>query len=601
LLSKKSIKFLKTPFKEFKILRRIIVYTFIIALFAIPREAKSATPNYNYVAAAKKKFAQKKYDEAIKYYREHLKKSPRDYSAWNQIGASYYLTGLPRRGLKYLKFVERKTLEKSYNYYYQGLSYTAIDRPKKAKEYFAYAATRYTDEYGSRSTFEMGSIEYNLKKKDPARYWLSMYIQRYPTGVYRLQAQKMLASLVSGVWLKDIEGIAKPDMEKALFKYNKLSLSKDPHYWFVQAGSEWLQKSGKEPDSFGNVTSNKVEQYAGIANAGVGVGPVKQGNFTSFGGYTYKQNWYTNEDRLNTYYSDFTDIQYFPFRGDLLERTHQFYGDVRSTIADLIYWGVYAKLDFARIGSEIYPTPDSENQELNKVLKISDTSLIIPWIGFTPYLNHRSLFYLYLRKEINEDSIEHSNKSYDFGLEGSDPVISFGLSHTVEVPEYDAKVTGEFFQYEFIYNDYWLDYTRQGFMVSGEHEVVPRWYISGLAGMYTDVYLLPRLKNQSCSNVADLKKQGSGQTTGNGLKIPVSCDRTDNGTLIQAEVFWNWTQFTRISAKIQVVQNENSALKEFEESRQSIEFRYTTAFPSVTRVTRFVERFADSAFTKEPE
>src|SRR5690606_2057886 len=106
-------------------------------------------------ATARAKFQAQKYDEAIEYYRQHLRRSPRDYNAWNQIGAAYYHTGLPRRGLRYLKQVERKTAEKSYNYYYQGLCYTAIGYNKKAKEYFAYAASRFTDEYGSRSTYEM--------------------------------------------------------------------------------------------------------------------------------------------------------------------------------------------------------------------------------------------------------------------------------------------------------------------------------------------------------------------------------------------------------------------------------------------------------------
>jgi tetratricopeptide (TPR) repeat protein len=562
-------------------------------------EAQSA-PRYNYSAAARTKFTQKKYDEAIELYRKHLRQSPRDYNAWNQIGAAYYQTGLPRRGLKYLKFVERKTVEKSYNYYYQGLCYSAIGRRKKSLEYFAYSATRYTDEYGSRSTFEMGAVEYNLKHKDKARYWLTMYLHKYGRGVYRVQAQKLLNSLQAGIWLSDVEGIKKPDMEKALFKYNKLSLSPKPHYWFFQGGTKRIDKAGKEPNGpAGGISTNNSSQMAAIVNAGVGIGPVKQGVISAFGGYTYRQNWLTDQDRISTYTEDFLDIQYFPFRGDLLERKHQFYADFRRPINEKFFIGTYAKLQFARIGSEIYPSPESENEELKKVLKISDTTLLIPWIGVSVIPNNRSLFYLYLRKEINEDSPEHSNKSYEFGLSGEDPVISFGASHTLAIPQKKISLNLEVFQYEFIYNDYWLDYTRQGGMLTGEIEVVPRWFVSGFLGMYEDSYLLPRLKQGSCASSVKITNSDTAPTTSSNS--PVGCPRTDSGLMQQVSVYWNWTQFTRISGSLLIVQNDNSDLKEFEESKQVLEIRYTMAFPSVKRVSRFIDRFADSAFTKEAE
>lgn len=560
-------------------------------------QQRSPAARINYSAAARAKFTAKKYDEAIALYRKHLQSSPRDYNAWNQMGASYYQTGLPRRGLKYLKFVERKTVEKSYNYYYQGLCYTAIGRDSKAKEYFAYAATRFTDEYGSRSTFEMGTIEYKQKNRDRARYWLTTYMQRYPTGVYRGQAQKLLISLQQRRWLKDIDGIEKPDMEKALFKYNKLSLTEHPHYWFFQGGSEMIDRTGKEPTNKGDIRESTVQNIAGVVNAGIGAGPVKQGDMAVFGGYTYRQNWLTDADRIETYTSDPADIQYFPFRGDLLERRHQFYGDFRKQINPLFYWGVYGKMEFARIGSEIYPGPDDENPELKKVLKISDTTTIIPWVGMSMIPNQRTLAYLFLRKEINEDSPEHSNKSYEFGLKGDDPVFSLGVSHAMDFPKHKVESNVELFYYEFIFNDYWLDYTRTGLIVSAEHELMPRWYVGGLFGYYQDEYLLPRLKLGKCSATPDVKV---GETIAQ-TQTPVRCERSDSGYMVQGNVYWNWTQFTRLSGSFQIITNNNDELKEFETQKNIYQFQYTMAFPSVKRVSRFVDRFADNAFTKEAE
>ena len=102
--------------------------------------AFAADASVNYAALGRAKFTQKKYDEAIDLFRKHLRRAPKDYNVWNQLGAAYYHTGQPRKALRYLKHVEKTTTEKSYNYYYQGLCYLAADTPDKAKDFFTYAA-----------------------------------------------------------------------------------------------------------------------------------------------------------------------------------------------------------------------------------------------------------------------------------------------------------------------------------------------------------------------------------------------------------------------------------------------------------------------------
>ena len=82
------------------------------------------------------------------------------------------------------------------------------------------------------------------------------------------------------------------------------------------------------------------------------------------------------------------------------------------------------------------------------------------------------------------DSPDHSNKTYDLGLNGGQPVLSFGISHDMDFPEQDLAVGIEVFRYEFIYNDYWLDYKREGLFLSAEHEFIPRWFVNGLVGYY---------------------------------------------------------------------------------------------------------------------
>lgn len=551
----------------------------------------------NFAAQGRAKFTARKYDEAIDAYRKHLRRSPKDFNAWNQLGAAYYHTGQPRKALRYLKHVERKTTEKSYNYYYQGLCYIAAETPDRAKDYFNFAALRFNDEYAARSTFEMASIEYNAKNKPKAQYWLTLYMQRYPSGVYAAQAGRMVQSLREDKWLDDVEGTKKPDMEEALFKYNHLSLSPKPHYWFVQGGWQFSDHSGFEPAPGGGLKPRNFQNMAAVVNSGVGIGPVRQGDMTALGGYTYRQLWLTEQERISTYFEDPTDFDYFPLRGDLLERRHQFYGDFRRDIAKVVFYGVFARYEMARIGSSLFPSPD--NDELRKVLRISDTQLLIPWIGASFSDHMRTLFYLYLRKEINEDSPDHSNKTYELGLTGGTPIMSFGLSHEMDFPEDDLEVGIELFRYEFVYNDYWLDYKRDGLFLTAEHQIVPRWYVSGLIGYYKDTYVLPRIKLRSCGSEPPNYQSGASSET--GTATPTECFRTDTGLLFQAGVYWNWTQFQRFSATYQQVENKNPQQKEFDESKQTIQVSYTVAFPSVKRVTRFVDRYADTAFTKDAE
>ena len=567
--------------------------------------AAQGAPVASLAAAARAKFTAKKYDEAVDLYRRYLRKAPRDYNAWNQLGAAYFHTGQPKKALRYLKHVERKTIDKSYNYYYQGLCYDAAEEHDKAKEYFGFAAQRFQDEYGSRANFEMAAIEYKARNAKRAQFWLNLYLQRYPTGVYRAQVQRMLASFAQGKWLDDVEGIEKPDMEKALFKYNKLSLSDFPHYWYLQTGVEVEDVSGQQPASAqGGLQPRSSVDQSLLVNSGVGLGPWHDGPMSAFGGYTYRQRWITDSDRFSEWTEDYADFQYFPLRADLLERRHQFYGDFRRDFGKTFYAGFFLRWEFARIGSTFFPSPD--DSELRKVLKISDTMLFIPWIGASFVDNMRTLVYWYMRKEIDDDSPDYSNKTYELGLSGGGkPTISLGLSHEMEFPDIPLSVDIEAFRYEFIYNDYWLDYTRTGFIVSAEHELISRWFVDAALGYYSDSYILPRIKQNSCSGQTTLPGGVATPTptdTTDPTEPPVtSCPRDDTGLLYQIGVYWNYTQFQRIALDLQVVQNQNSTMKEFEESRQTIQATFTMAFPSVKRVLRFVDRYADTAFTKEVE
>ncbi len=540
--------------------------------------------------------AQKQYDEAIINFREHLRSYRDDFDSWNQLAAAYYHTGLPKRALRYLKSVARKTRLKSFNFFYQGLCYSALNSPRKARTYFQYASA-YKDPYGGRALFELGTIYYNKKKPIKSRHWLALYVQRYPNGPYHNLAVKLIRSIDERRFLPGVKGVEKPDMEKALFKYNKLSLFNEPHYWYAQIGSSYDFSQGFEVTDKGAPKEAQREKQSIIANTGIGFGPLRQGKSTILGGYTYKQNWFTNSERLDTYTEDFTDIEYQPFRPDLLERRHQIYGDFRRKLIEGLYLGLFGRIEFARAGSQFSLIQEDENLP-KKTVKISDTTLFIPWIGYSWTSNMRSLFYFYLRNEINDDSPDFSNKTYSF-LEGEDTIpISLGLSHSMSFPSEKLEINLELFRYDFIYNDFFQDYSRYGGLIAAEYHLIAGIYLQALGGYYYDYYISrwPRIGN--CSSTKSTPPEG---TDNEANKVVTNCYREETGFLASGGIYWNYSQFHRISAELTYIDNFNETQSEFSETRYSIVVVASMAFPSVKRVLRYVDRFSDSALTKQPE
>ncbi len=547
------------------------------------------------LANARDAFEKKAYDKAVTHYRQYLRQNKHDYNVWNELAASYFHSGLPRKALRYLRSVQKKTTSPSYNLYYQGLCYQVLDQKTASTNAFASAA-RYTDEYGSRATFEMALLEYNSRNVDRAKYWLLLYIQRYPTGVYRPQVDKMLESFRSGQLVKDIKGIEKPDMDNAIYRYSPLSLSQNPHYWFTNVGYTMTTKAGQEPTQDGGVKPVNSEQQGIIAEVGLGAGPVQANEMTAWAGYNYRQLWLTDSDRLDVFLGDPGDLEYQPFRADYLIRRHQFYGDVRRKVGSDFYLGVFARMEFARTGSSFMPVP-REDQDLQRVLKLSDTQVLVPWVGISYYDHFRTLFYFYFRKELNDETPEFSNKTYSLGGDGGGdgPTLSYGITHSMDFPEYRLESEIELFQYELIFNDFWLDYTRLGGTASLTHEFLPKFFATGLIGMYEDKYQLPRLKMRpSCATASQPSETGSNQEI-----TPTKCYRSDSGMIMQAGIYWNYTQFYRVGAYYEYIKNENGVQKEFDEQKSTFKVLVTVAFPSVKRVSRFIEKSADSPFNKE--
>ena len=552
------------------------------------------------ISKAYDEFVRKNYEKSIPLYQTYLKDNPGDLGAQNQLGAAYYHVGLPKKALRILKKVERRTQERSYNFFYQGLAYAALDIKTKASYYFQYAS-QYPDEFGARATFELSVLAYNSQRPTEARHWAAVYIQRFPAGSQRPAAEQMIGAIDQGIPLTDVKGVEYPNIEAAFYKYNRYSLTNYPHFWYFTLGSSYVEKSGYAPVSLNKIKRSDEVKAGLIANTGIGAGPFKKGASTALAGYNYKQTWYTDEDRIKTFSDDPADFTYQPYRADLLERRHQFYADFRQDLTRGFYLGVFGRLEFARIGSKYLPSP--EDGDLRRVLKISDTSLIIPWVGLNYYKGFRSVFYVFMRKELNDDAPETSNKTYSLGLNGQERAFSFGLSNAFPFDEYDLELGLELFQYEFIYNDRWLDYTRRGFLLSLDDEFYRGFHAELLVGYYTDKYQLDRLKLKGCASEIDVGQPpatGGGGSAPDNSGIPDLCPRVDTGLLYQLGVYWNYSQFHRVSGYYTHIENKNPDQRLYDETKTTYLVSYTMAFPSVKRVLRFVDRFTDAAFTKDP-
>lgn len=531
-----------------------------------------------------------KYDLAIKYYRKHLKNSSRDYQSWSNFGALYYEAGLPKRALRYLKRTERKPIDLAKNYYYQGLCLDMLRKYKDAEVYFTKAAN-FDGLHAYKAQFALAVYAFNKNETESSRKILQILRQKRLPRSLRQLTDKLIASL-NHPKAKPFDWPNHPDVNSAIYRLHKYSLINFPHFWMVNAGFDLQINQFFEPDKQkGSIKQSGSDREALTLFLSGGLGPVRKGPTYGWLGYNYKQYYYTDSDRLKEYSDDFTDFNYQPFRFDLLERRHELYADVRRSFGKKLFLGLYGKYSIARIGSNFLGS--SENQELRQVIPLTDTTLLIPWVGYQWNLYSRSLFYVYYRSEINNNIPEFSNTTINL-TDDSLPImnrVSFGLSHSQNIKEIQTDISAELFHYAFTYNDEWNEYERWGGIVGGEHSLLEKLSVYAYLGYYLDQYRLDIPKIEKCNPE---------EISANAGSKPISCSRDDQGFLIQSGIQWKISNFKRLTGQVNFV-NNSSSLQEYENSKFGFKINYIIAFPSVSRVLRFSERFSDNAFTKEAE
>lgn len=535
----------------------------------------------------KRAFQEGNYKKAKDYFRLHLRKYKKDYDSWNYLAASYYHLGLPKRTIRYLKYVYHKTRLKSFNLLYRGISYRILKKNAQAIKMLK-RSMEFHDEYGSMALLELALLHYHAQNKREAEKWGSIYLKRYPKGTYASAARRMIDSIELGHHMPDLAGIAGPNMNKAKFNYHNLSLFNFPHFWLLQLGTEAFRFTGMRPDSGRTLKSHQNQVFGILANFGLGVGPIRSDFFSFWAGYIYHQRWLTNFSRVETYLQDVADIAYLPFRPDLLERTHRLAANSTVKISPDLNLGLYSSFNYKIIGSDL-SDPAGYNS-LKGRIPISKSLLFIPWVGISYLNNFRNFFYLYMEKTIDDSSSHFSNTTW--GYDGDDFFTSGGLRQVINFDRYDLSLQFDLFFIPYMFNDRWLDFNRSGGTAKIKTELLSRIGLAARFGYFSDNYALDVLKLGGCETPLGEEDK----KTLNNDTPPQQCPREARAIMLEFSGSFDLSATKRIELSVVHVTNSDLKLEEYSRTETKFKVWLTFAFPSAEKTLSYVDKFSDAVY-----
>jgi hypothetical protein len=523
------------------------------------------------------------FEKSTVLYRILHKQNNKNIYIRQKLAASLYHLGLTNKSLELLNNTALVRGQRSFNFLYQGMNYFSLNKFAQARKFYL-AAAAINDRYGHQALFELAVLFSSNKNIPRTQYWLENYLRKAPRGSFRKKAKVALKVLRQGKKIK-LTGLKKPNLETALFKYNRLSLMRRPHFWLLKGGYSGSKAQVKEPTNEGTVaTGSRVNQEIDL-QAALGIGPVKTKDAQAVAGYAYLQNWLTDNARIEEWSSDRTRLDFLPFQLDLLSRSHQLFGDYRRQLPKNFFMGIYGLYNYKTLGSRI-----GSDELLAKVLSLSETTLFVPFIGLSLQKNFNTIIYTFLKKELNFDSPTYSYKS--FSILGESSAISMGLTQTFAFPAARLDGSFELFRYEFIYNDYWLDYSRLGGLLKLRYGFYKKFFLYGYFGMYSDTFQVPIMRVKGCQFPA---AESVDETA------PARCERNDSGTLLQLGAYYTYGGNLRFEFFVTKVDDSSENLIIYDRSVLKGGVSVTWSFPAVERTNRYVDRFSEQIFRKETD
>ncbi len=461
----------------------------------------------------------------------------------------------------------------------------------KLMKYYFRLATAHVDPFATLAGFELAVYWFNRKKELKAMKWLDYYLKRDSRGIHSKQAFRMQKTIQQNKKFFIAKGVDRPNPEKLRFKHSKLSIVDQPHYYYANIGHLYTQFDGFGPKDNGVIVATGDASFGITTDFGIGFGPIKSGNTEGTIGYSYQQAFETNIDRLTEYFDDPLDFGLFPYRLDLMLRSHRFMGDFKASFGNNFYVGGYGELNFTQIGSHLatYVGTDIKGD----VFSVSDETSFRPVVGYIFNSEFETEFHLLFHKFIDNETPEFSNQSYNFSDDFIDfqDKFSFGLKGSYKNPKYKLNASAQFFRYSYTYNDLWRDHVRLGGQIHVDHELIPNLLVHLNLGFYTDIYRLEITSQNDCV----FNEEGSKNAT---AVEDASCIREDTGFYVGLNAFYDVTEGTRIGFEFKVNNNASEAIKLFDRQDLSIHFHIGWAFPHHQPVYDLTDKFIDDLYVR---
>ncbi len=558
-----------------------------LLLVSIPGAAAEApSPDSILLSRAQEEFSQRRYSDALNSFRSYLRTHPDDQDAWTRFAATYYHTGQAKQALIYLRKARPPAALKNYNQFYQALCYDALGDRNQAHRILN-RLIKTDDSFAEDALFEKAANRFEDGDAVEAKASADEYLKRFRDGRYKAPVEQMLRQLPLAGKLEVPES-QRARYRRSYFEQHPLALLPYPHLWYYQLGYSYQRGTRSNPAyKQGEPTIETgigFEQYKLQTSAGLTIGPFTSNGAQTYIGYAYSQDWLSDGDRMQIFTADPTDLQYFPFRPDLMERSHRLYAESSGRHGDITY-GAYAHWEYRRAGSELFPAP--ERPEIRKAFDVSTDTLLVPWVEWNMLPDHRLRSFFLLEKKLSREQTDFSFKSYNFATSSEDPFLSVSVQEFSEWPSLRLKTGFEVFRWRYLTNDFWESYASTGVASNAEVSLFPQLKLMLRADFMENIYDYDTIKTGKCNDAAS----SSSDSFGGVSSIAKLCSRIDHKLHLGGTLSYLTSKQQAFSAVIDYRDLTNATQKVYNESALDILVVFTHSFPSLGGTARFIEPY----------
>ena len=137
---------------------------------------------------------------------------------------------------------------KAQNYYFQGLSYAAIQQPNRAKLAFR-KSSRSKSDFAALAILELIGLENDLRDFTAAKKWISTFRKRFANHRFIQLVNQVAVTIDTGKYIP-IKETQRARYQNLIFKNHNMSLTETPHFWFLQTGIDYAAGTRSNPAYF---------------------------------------------------------------------------------------------------------------------------------------------------------------------------------------------------------------------------------------------------------------------------------------------------------------------------------------------------------------